>query len=168
MTVATVGALPAGPEPGVAARSAVAGDRAGGASTRPAGTGNAPHAASVFYAMDDSLGLIFLSKPSSLHGEHIGDRASVAATVSEGYEDWEKIQGVQLWGEARRLRGAARARGLAVYLGKFPFVKDILKRPGMASLLTGMGVYRLQPRRLSLTDNTTGVFGREVLDLVVE
>ena len=130
--------------------------------------GNAPHAASVFYAMDDSLRLIFLSKPSSLHGLHIGERAAVAATVSEQYDDWEMIKGVQLWGEARRLRGAARAGALALYVARFPFVSGVLKRPGMATLMKSMGVYRVEPQRVAFTDNTTGVFGREVLDMKVE
>ena len=130
------------------------------------GLGNAPHAASVFYAVDSSLRLIFLSKPSSLHGEHIGEGAAVAATITEPYDDWTAIQGVQLWGEARRLKGAARVSALAVYLARFPFVDDIVRRPGMASLMKGMGVYRVQPRRVAFTDNTTGVFGREILQLV--
>ena len=130
--------------------------------------GNAPHAASVFYAMDDSMRLIFLSKPSSLHGLHIGERAAVAATISEQYDDWEMIRGVQLWGEARRLRGAARAGALALYITRFPFVSEVLKRPGMASSMKSMGVYRVEPQRVAFTDNTTGVFGREVLDVMVE
>ncbi len=130
--------------------------------------GNAPHAACVFYAVDDSLRLIFLSKPLSLHGLHIGERAAVAATITEQYDDWEMIQGVQLWGEAARLKGAARIRALAVYMDRFPFVSDVLKRPGMASLMKAMGVYRVEPSHLALTDNTSGVFGREVLDVVVE
>jgi len=36
----------------------------------------------------------------------------------------------------------------------------------MASLMKGMGVYRVQPRRVAFTDNTTGVFGREILQLL--
>ncbi len=70
--------------------------------------------------MDDSLRLVFLSKPSSLHGSHIGRAAPVAVTVSEDYGDWELIQGVQLWGEARLLSGAAKAGALALYLQAFP------------------------------------------------
>lgn len=130
------------------------------------GSGNAPHAASVFYAVDESMQLVFLSQPSSLHGRHIGDRAAAAATITEHYSDWELIQGVQVWGEARLLRGGARAAAFAMYVRRFPFVSDLLKRPHLASLARSVGVYRLQPRCLAFTDNTTGVFGREMLDLV--
>jgi uncharacterized protein YhbP (UPF0306 family) len=132
------------------------------------GAGNAPHAASVFYAMDDSFRLVFLSKPSSLHGMHIGQAAPVAVTVSEDYQDWEMIQGVQLWGEAKRLTRAAKGGALAVYLRRFPFVRDLLREPRMAEIARSLGVYRITPQRVAFTDNTTGVFGRQVLDLVVE
>lgn len=130
--------------------------------------GNTPHAASVFYAMDGSFGLVFLSKKTSLHATHIGRSAPVALTVSEDYSDWEAIQGVQLWGEARLLGGTAKAGALAAYIKRFPFVRDLLKQPRLADLVKGLGVYRVEPRRVAFTDNTTGVFGREVLELVIE
>ncbi len=130
--------------------------------------GNTPHAASVFYAMDDSYRLVFLSKPTSLHGAHIGKVALVAVTVSEDYRDWEKIQGVQLWGEARLLTGAAKVRAMAVYVRRFPFVRELLREPRLAEVARTIGVYRVEPCRAAFTDNTTGVFGREVLELVVE
>jgi uncharacterized protein YhbP (UPF0306 family) len=129
--------------------------------------GNKPHAASVFYAVDDDLRLIFLSKRTSIHGTHIGEAAPVAITVSEGYENWEEIQGVQLWGEARRLGGAARAAALLVYVKQFPFVSDLLAHPRHAEMVRDLGVYRVEPARAAFTDNRTGAFGREVLELKV-
>lgn len=131
-------------------------------------SGNAPHAATVFYAMDDAFRLVFLSKPASMHGLHIGKSAPVAVTVSEDYGEWESIQGVQVWGEARLLVGAAKAGALAVYLKRFPFVRDMMKQPHLAELVRNIGVYRVEPKRAAFTDNMTGVFGREVLEPVVE
>ncbi|MFH0916645.1 MAG: pyridoxamine 5'-phosphate oxidase family protein [bacterium] len=157
MTIATVG-------PEAAVQGAVLADAPEGGG--PAG--NAPHAASVFYAMDDSLRLVFISKPSSLHGSHIGQSGPVAVTVSEDYGDWELIQGVQLWGEVRLLSGAAKAGALAMYLKRFPFVRDLLQQPRLAELIRNIGVYRVEPKRVAFTDNTTGVFGREALELVIE
>jgi len=128
-------------------------------------TAVAPHAASVFYAVDDALRLIFLSKPTSSHGLHIASSAAVAVTVTEQYDDWELIQGVQLWGRAKRLRGAAKAAGMAVYLRRFPFVRELMDQPRLAESVRSVAVYRVEPDRVAFTDNTTGVFGREVLDL---
>jgi uncharacterized protein YhbP (UPF0306 family) len=131
-------------------------------------TGNTPHAACVFYAVDQTLRLVFLSRPTSVHGADIGEAAPVAVTVYEDYGDWESIQGVQLWGEARLLQGAARAGALAVYLKRFPFVRELLSRPRLAEIARDLGVYRVTPLRAAFTDNTTGVFGREILELTSE
>jgi len=125
-------------------------------------SGGKPHAASVFYAVDDLLRLIFLSKPTSVHGRHIGLAAAVAVTVTEEYEDWEKIQGVQLWGTARLLRGATRTGALACYVRRFPFVRDLIVHPQYAALLHAIGVYRVEPDRAGFTDNTAGVFSRRM------
>jgi uncharacterized protein len=164
MTIATVGPASAGSPPATPART----DRPP-AGTPPSGNQTAapvaPHAASVFYAVDDAMRLVFLSKPTSAHGLHIGDAAPAAVTVTEQYQDWEAIQGVQLWGEVRRLKGAAKAAAMAAYLRRFPFVRELMNRPGMAESVRSVMVYRFEAERAAFTDNTTGVFGREILDL---
>jgi uncharacterized protein len=121
------------------------------------------HAASVFYAIDSRLRLVFVSKPTSRHGAHILGGSRVAATVTEESQEWREIQGVQLWGRAEMLSGAARARGMALYLRRFPFVRDLLAEPRLAALATELAVFRVTPERFALTDNRTGFFGREVL-----
>lgn len=121
------------------------------------------HAASVFYAVDGRLRLVFLSKPSSRHGAHIVAGSRVAATVTEESQEWREIQGVQLWGRAEMLSGGARVGGMAVYLRCFPFVRGLLEEPRLAVLATELAVFRVTPERFALTDNRTGFFGREVL-----
>jgi len=158
MTVATVGPVDGvGLEAGAARKAAA----------RDAGAFQplTPHAASVFYAVDDSLRLVFLSQPTSTHGLHIGKAAPVAVTVAEHYDDWERIQGVQLWGTATRVTGPAKAAAMAVYLRRFPFVADLVSQPRLAAAMRAVAVYRVEPERVAFTDNTTGVFGREILDL---
>ena len=131
-------------------------------------SGQTPHAAHVFYAADDKLRLVFLSRPTSLHGQHIGDEAPVAVTVSEEYEEWERIQGVQLWGRVRLLRGTVKAAALALYLRRFPFVEELIREPRHARKMSDIGVYRVEPVKAGFTDNTSGFFGRETLELVQE
>ncbi len=130
--------------------------------------GNTPHAASVFYSVGDDLRLVFLSKTGSVHGSHIGESAPIAVTVTEDYGDWEMIQGVQIWGDAYLLKGEARVAALARYVLRFPFVRDLAKKPGLAETLRAIGVYAVVPVRAAFTDNTTGVFGREILELEVD
>jgi uncharacterized protein YhbP (UPF0306 family) len=148
----------------VGAVSPAAAGSPGGA---PVAERNAPHAASVFYAVDDDLRLVFLSKRTSLHALHIGEQASVAVTVTEDYADWEMIQGVQLWGTARLLEATAKAGAFLLYVRRFPFVRDLAADPHRAELMRDVGVYRVEPMRAAFTDNRTGVFGREVLQLEV-
>lgn len=121
------------------------------------------HAASVFYAVDSRLRLVFVSKATSRHGAHIVGGSRVAATVTEEAQEWQEIQGVQLWGRAEMLSGVTRARGMALYLHRFPFVRDLLAQPGLAVLAKELAVFRVTPERFALTDNRTGFFGREVL-----
>lgn len=167
MTLATMGPPLQVATGGQRPAAAVDVGRPAGAPPAGAGADTAaqPHAASVFYAVDDSLRLIFMSSPTSTHGLHIGTSGSVAVTVTEQYDDWELIQGVQLWGTARRLAGAARMGALAVYFFRFPFVPELMEQPKLADTVRNIAVYRVEPRRVAFTDNTTGVFGREVLDL---
>ena len=161
-TVATVGPLPwatstAGPLPGESASSmspfAAVGE----------GSPTAPHAATVFYAADDRFRLVFLSKASSIHGSHIRAGSRVAVTVAGRFDDWREIRGLQLWGSAAALHGSARAAALARYLRRFPFVRELLTDPRMARQLREIEVFRVTAERASLTDNTVGLFGREVL-----
>ena len=155
MTVATMGPLPVAERPAARRRERRRGLR----------RLLVPHAASVFYAVDDDLRLIFLSKSDSTHGLHIGQAAPVAVTVTEQYDDWEHIQGVQLWGIAKRVTGPAKVAAMAVYLRRFPFVDELLEQPRLAAAMRKVAVYRVEPERVAFTDNTTGVFGREILDL---
>jgi uncharacterized protein YhbP (UPF0306 family) len=166
MTLATMGAPASDPTAGAGRPGLGAEDAPGEPPVGSGPTASAvPHAASVFYAVDDALRLIFLSKTTSSHGRHIETSAAVAVTVTEQYDDWELIQGVQFWGTAKRLRGAAKAAAMAVYLRRFPFVRESMDQPRLAETLRTVAVYRVEPERVAFTDNTTGVFGREVLDL---
>jgi uncharacterized protein YhbP (UPF0306 family) len=54
---------------------------------------------------------------------------------------------------------------MAVYVRRFPFVGDLMDQPRLAATLRKVAVYRVEPERAAFTDNTTGVFGREILDL---
>ena len=61
--------------------------------------------------------------------------------------------------------GTAEARALAHYLLRFPFARDLLGDPELTARLRDLGVYRFEPERAAFTDNTSGVFGRETLEL---
>jgi uncharacterized protein YhbP (UPF0306 family) len=124
-----------------------------------------PHAATVFYALDSHLRLIFLSKSTSAHALHIKEGSRVAVTVAGEYRDWHEIQGVQLWGTGEVLHGASRAAAAGVYLARFPFVRSMMKDRRLLKRIGEVQLFRVTPERAAFTDNQAGPFGREVLRL---
>lgn len=129
------------------------------------GGADVPHAATLFYAVPRGrLELVFVGGQDSRHGRHVAaagaEGAPAAATITEAYDDWRSIQGVQLWGRAVLLGGARKAACWVTYLAWFPFVRDLLAGAGRLKLPARVEVFAFIPQRAAWTDNTTGVFGR--------
>ncbi len=121
-------------------------------------TDGQPMAATVFFA-NDGFNLYWLSDPKTRHSHNLAHEARAAVTVSEDYKDWRKIRGVQLEGRVRILTGVReRAKGMKVYLGKFPFVSQFVLPTGamfkqFAAKLGNIKLYMLEGERLWFTDN---------------
>lgn len=117
-----------------------------------------PWAASVFYATD-GFTLYFLSEPTSRHGASIEKNHMIAATINEDYKDWREIQGIQLEGRAERVTSRVeRAKALAIYVAKYPFVGKMLISPSLFSPRIARAVarvkfYKVIPRRIRFIDN---------------
>lgn len=130
-----------------------------------------PHAATVFYAVrPDRLELIFAGKADSRHARHVAaagaEGAPAAATITEHYQDWTLIQGVQLWGRAYVLSGARRVQAWLTYMARFPFVRQLLgSRAGFSLSAARMELFVFVPARAAWTDNTTRAFGRRETEL---
>lgn len=132
---------------------------------------NRPWAAAVFYVHDSSFNLYFLSEDTTRHSSHVLTNSSVAATVNDDPDDWQKISGIQLEGKAVKVTSAAeKAKALALYFRKFSFARSFLTSP--KKLLTEMiiggkavafSVYRLTPDRILYLDNRKGFSHREEL-----
>ena len=91
--------------------------------------GDAPWAATVFFASDD-LRLYFFSAPESRHCQNLVANSRVAVTIQEDYKDWRKIKGVQLEGRVELVDGVvAKAKAMTVYALKFPEVIKLFTDP---------------------------------------
>lgn len=127
------------------------------------GPDGAPHAAAVFYAVADDLTLYFLSDPKTLHAQHIGAGAAVAAAIEENNQDWKSIRGLQLHGFAAPCAGTDEEDlARAVYAARFPFVaraSDVLSAT-LAGPLSRARYYQITPTWMRLIDNTLG-FGHK-------
>lgn len=122
------------------------------------GPDGAPHAAAVFYAVAGDLTLYFLSEPKTLHAQHIGMGAMVAATIEENNQDWKNIRGLQIHGFAAPCAGTDEEDlARAIYAARFPFVAraEILAGP-----LSRARYYQITPAWMRLIDNTLG-FGHK-------
>jgi len=125
-----------------------------------------PHAASLFYVRD-GFALLWVSDPRSRHSEHIEGDPRVAATVASECMDIAKICGVQIAGHAHVI-GSDRDRAAAQSLidGRYPGVKRLAE--GCAALREACAtiqLYRLEPMRMVLIDNSRGFAHKDTLGL---
>jgi len=125
-----------------------------------------PWASPVYYASDSSLSLYFFSDPETRHGRNLARRGWASGAVTEEYERWEEIQGVQLEGPVDVLTGPEREAALRVYLCKYPWARAFLSPEGafFAAVGSKMALYRLRPVRAGFTDNRQGFGHRDWLE----
>jgi len=125
-----------------------------------------PHATSLLYACD-GLALIWVSEPDSQHSREIEADPRVSATVAPDYSDFAIIRGVQITGAARRVVAAdERMRHLAQLEARYTFLGQLAAGPAkLREAYARTAVYRLQPARLVLIDNTKGFGHKETLEI---
>jgi len=125
-----------------------------------------PHATSLFYACD-GLALVWVSEPDTQHSREIEADPRVAATVAPDYSDFTEVRGVQIAGAARRIVAAdERMRHLAKLETRYPFLRQIAAGPPkLREVYARTAVYRLQPARIVLIDNTKGFGHKETLEI---
>lgn len=85
-----------------------------------ASTEGVPHAATVFYA-NDGFDLYYVSDTDTVHGSDALANPRVFVTISQDYDDWQAIQGIQLRGRAELLSEGFE-RAAQAYADKFPFI----------------------------------------------
>jgi uncharacterized protein YhbP (UPF0306 family) len=127
------------------------------------------HAANLFYTCV-GLALVWVSEPDTRHSREIAADPRVAATVAPDYSDFAGIRGVQIAGTARRIAAAdERLRHLAKLEARYPFLGQLAAGPlKLRQAYARTGVYRLQPARIVLIDNSKGFGHKETLELPAE
>lgn len=125
-----------------------------------------PWSTPLFYAAHGAR-LYFLSNPQTRHCQHLAAEPRVSGTITEAYQDWLQIQGVQLEGDVRPLTGVVeRAQALALYVSRFPALKAVLGPAGkLAAAFAKARFYELTIRRAWMTDNPSGFGTRWQADL---
>lgn len=129
-------------------------------------SGDAPWAATVFYASDD-VRLYFFSVPDSRHCQNLAANPRVAVTVQEDYHDWQRIKGIQLEGTAILVDSIIeKAKAMAVYACKYPEVIKLFTNPASGMFYKAflkVKFYSVVPQRLFFIDNEQGFGKRQEL-----
>lgn len=124
-----------------------------------------PWAAAVFYASEGNS-LIFLSSPSTRHGDNLAADPRCSATIQEDYDDWRKIKGLQIEGRVALLAGEDEQRAKRLYGEKFPLLNPAAKLPSaLVKAIARVSWYRLTPSRIYFIDNSQGFGHRDRIEL---
>jgi uncharacterized protein YhbP (UPF0306 family) len=121
-----------------------------------------PHAASLFYACDH-FALIWISDSASRHSCNVDAEPRVAATIAPDYTDFAQIRGLQIQGSARRAEQNERERYLRILEARYAFLKHAGPKK-MHDAYAKSAVYRLDPKRIVLIDNTKGFGHKDILE----
>lgn len=130
--------------------------------------GDAPWAATVFYASED-LRLYFFSAPESRHGQNLAANDRVAVTIQEDYSDWRQIKGIQIEGQVELVDGILeKTKAMAIYARKYPDVIKLFSDPGSGVFYKAflkVKFYCVIPEKLFFIDNAQGFGKRQELVL---
>ncbi len=114
-----------------------------------------PIAHTVEYVSDDSPTLFFTTRKTTRKAQNIMKNANVSFAVDEDYDDWMKIQGVQVEGRATILSEEKDIKyAMDLFLKKFPFVSEFTPDPDMVLI-------KIVPTAGFFLDNTKGFAHRD-------
>ena len=124
-----------------------------------------PHAANLFYARD-GLSLLWVSDRQSTHSAHIRINSQVSAKITEDYSDFDEVCGVQIFGNAHRVGGAAeRSSARSLLATRYPALQRLSDRSMIKQAYSSAEAYRLVPNKMIMIDNRRGFAHKDVLDL---
>ena len=118
-----------------------------------ASPGSRAHVNTAHFAWSRTFDLVWLSEPHAKHSRNLRTSATVAIAVYDSNQSWgDPDRGIQLFGAAREVVGAAAREAEKTYAKRFPDYNGEF---------SAYRFYRFRPRRLKLFDEHalgTGVF----------
>jgi uncharacterized protein YhbP (UPF0306 family) len=114
-----------------------------------------PLAHTVEYVSDNGPLIYFATKKTTRKAQNIMKNANVSFAVDEDYDDWMKIQGVQVEGRATILSDEKDIKcAMDLFVNKFPFVAEFAPDPDMV-------LVKIEPVAGFFLDNTKGFAHRD-------
>lgn len=112
------------------------------ATVTPAGR---PHVATAYFAWNPELELVWISEPRAKHSQNISANGSAAIAVYDSRQSWGgSDRGVQLFGQARNVKGAAAEDAETLYANRFASYRT--------QDLAAYRFYVFRPQRVKLFD----------------
>ena len=112
------------------------------------------YVSTAYFAWSDDFDLVWLSEPRAAHSRNLKANSAVAVAIYDSRQQWGKPdRGIQLFGAAREVAGAAARAAAWTYAGRFGDYAE--------AEFSAYRFYRFRPRRLKLFDEPTlgrGVF----------
>lgn len=111
-----------------------------------------PYCCSLFYAFEESEGLLFfMSSRESRHGKEMNLNSHISGTILNGEQSVLRLQGIQFSGEAFFLPKEMESKARKTYLQKFPIAR-----------LNPSELWYIRLDWIKMTDNTLG-FGTKLI-----
>jgi hypothetical protein len=121
----------------------------------------APWAATVFFAYDDSLQLYFLSERTTRHARNIAHNPKVAATINQDFGKPGLVKGIQLEGITQEVAFTDLPQVFTLYQNRYPWLTRYLPHPALIpEEKTMQRFYRIAPSKIFLLDDER--FGKGV------
>ncbi|HZC28900.1 MAG TPA: pyridoxamine 5'-phosphate oxidase family protein [Gaiellaceae bacterium] len=124
-------------------------------------SGSRAHVNTAYFAWSPSFRVVWLSDADARHSRNLAANPSAAVAVFDSNQRWgHPDRGVQLFGRARELGGAAQERAAELYTTRFPAYRE-----------DALGAYRwyeLRPRAAKVFDEPelgAGVFVTARIDV---
>jgi uncharacterized protein YhbP (UPF0306 family) len=117
-------------------------------------SGGHAYVSTAYFAWSDKFDLVWLSEPRATHSRNLRFRSATAVSVYDSTQSWsDPDRGIQLFGAAREVVGAAAREAAHIYANRFPDYR------GLES--GDYHFYLFRPNRLKLTNEQalgSGVF----------
>jgi uncharacterized protein YhbP (UPF0306 family) len=111
------------------------------------GTDGTPRATPVFFAVFESLKLVFLSDAESIHSRNLRRAPEVSVALYPEEPDWRRLRGLQMMGRAAALAGPEADVAQQAYARRFGFVAEL------SQALAASQIYAFAPTWIRLIDN---------------
>lgn len=118
----------------------------------------------VFFARRDKS-FYFISVSKTVHAANILQNPNISAAVTENYQNYREIRGVQIFGRCAEIEKLpAIARAALIYFSKFSDLKSFMQ-PDILKSALNISWYELSAERLIYTDNGVRFGYKEEIEL---